>query len=185
MGRTSPSFFGTYRMWLDDGEWVRLDINRVATGTVSAVVARLSVCAWWDEPETDEGQSKAIFDLLLERTSPDGSRDFVEMATSDNGMGGEQVVSLDFDNTDPRKPCIDGGYAYSVLVRAFYVPGPSHRPEGHCIFMGRDVCVTCAWDSGTDPSLPDCGARLTPPTPASRTCEERPTNLRFADWQPL
>ena len=99
------------------------------TGQIPADIQRLHVLAWWDESNTGQenvasdgtitytDQEKAVFYLFLFRGSQ-----LIEVAISDNGSGGEAMVSMAFDNASDRLPCIEGGESFTLELGAVNVP---------------------------------------------------------------
>jgi hypothetical protein len=160
---TRAGFFGCWRVTLYAGSYVDLDLNLPVSGVVSANVSRLHAVAWWDEPDTGEGQAKPTVSLTLLR---DGRTE--DEASSTNADGGEQVVSLVFDNASARAPCLAGGVPMMLrvtltqLVLPFrdvgsYVAGRVGNirlPDTRSV--SRELYVCCAWETGADSSLASC-----------------------------
>lgn len=132
------------------------DINQT-TGIVSSHVTRLNVLVWWDEPNTGSGQSKASASVYL----VDDSGTVLDFSNNDNGVGGEQVVSLTFDKSVEPKPRPTGGGPLKLYL---FVSGdiPADGDDETDSYYGetRDCYVSCTWEVGADDTLVDCDGTI-------------------------
>ncbi len=182
--------FLTTSVRLAGNQLIDLDLGSVDTGTISLRVRRLNVVVWWDEPNTGShlvfdgfkapelaADTKPLVYVFLQKYDPTAATyTTVDYAHNDNGVGGEQMVSLTFDNSDPRKPCMTGGGAYQLRVAAISVSVATEGGRG----PRRDFYVSCVWESDADSSLVTCGsASPTLPSsvpPLAVLCAHRPSN---------
>lgn len=183
--------FQTSRVVLGTEEAVSFDIGDTATGQIPTDVQRLNILAWWDEPNTGEevaegsftNQEKAVFYLFLFRGAA-----LIDVAISDNDNGGESMVSMAFDNTSDRLPCIEGGEVFTLELGAVNVPlgafgrvdlpGLPGLSDVPVLLNTREVFISIVWESTDDLSRPSCGT-----TAVSSSCNDRLINYDVVDFE--
>jgi hypothetical protein len=174
--RTGARQFGTARGDLGARDFLLLDVNEEGTGCLPARLARFRAVGWWDEPNT-AGGSKALMYLYLYVNGR-----LIGVANNDNGSGGEHLVSLAFDNDDPRMPCIEPGDNAFLVLLAVEAPSAfaAHQGAVDPGFepFGRESYVSWFWECGADESEISCSRFDV----AHVACDGRLSNADRADW---
>ncbi len=149
--RTAGFFLTAHVTLGSSGVW-SYDVSQT-TGVVGSQVSRLNALVWWDEPNTGTGQQKPVVYLYL----VDDSGTVLDYSNNDNGLGGEQVVSLTFDKAVEPKPCPTGGSALTLyLFVAGDVPADGDDETESYYGETREFYISCTWEVGPDDSLVDC-----------------------------
>ena len=136
------------------GVLVDLNSARGSDGSLHEVprgVRRLDVVVWWDERNTAADQTKAAVDVYLIRRDPDvGGWHVWDRSDNDNGRGGEQVVSLTFDNCNPNKPGICGGAELYLFIDL------TSAPCSEWYGRSRQLYVSAFWSTAAEPTDLHC-----------------------------